>query len=103
MSEKEPSFTIAGITYSNANKVKAKAKSIVAQKKDGDKLEGYEEEFIRHILSFHDKSTDKIRDYSHFTVGKHPEFKNTRCFLVVRKNGDEEDFSISKCIDKMEK
>lgn len=30
LSEKEPSFTIAGITYSNANKVKAKAKAIIA-------------------------------------------------------------------------
>ena len=52
LSEKEKSFTIAGITYSNANKVKAKAK--MAQKKDGEQLEGYEEEFIRHILSFHE-------------------------------------------------
>ena len=54
LSEKEKSFTIAGITYSNANKVKAKAKAIMAQKKDGEQLEGYEEEFIRHILSFHE-------------------------------------------------
>lgn len=83
LEEKEPSFTIAGITYQNANKVKAKAKAIVAQKKDGDKLEGYEEEFIKHILGFHERHEEKLKDLSHFIVGPHPEFKSTRCFLVV--------------------
>lgn len=75
LTEKEKSFTIAGITYSNSNKVKAKAKAIMAQKKDGETLEGYEEEFIKHILSFHERAKDKMKDFSHFTVGKHPEFK----------------------------
>lgn len=102
LTEKEKTFTIAGITYSNSNKVKAKAKAIIAQKKDGEVLEGYEEEFMKHILGFHERAADKLKDFSHFTVGKHPEFKQTRCFLVVRKSGEEEDFSVSKCIENME-
>ena len=33
------------------------------------------------------------------TVGKHSEYINSRCFIIVKNNDIYEDFSIQKCID----
>lgn len=98
----EKQYTIAGTTYVNINKVKSKAKVIMNMKDDGQKLEGYEEEFMKEIIKHHDKHDEKMKDFSHFTVYEHPDHKNTRCFFVVRSDGTKEDFSMSKCIKKME-
>jgi hypothetical protein len=72
VTEFEPSFTIGGIKYSNASKVKSKARSIMNLKQNGDKLEGYEEEFMRFIIEHHEKVEQKMKDFDHFTVDTHP-------------------------------
>lgn len=100
--EDERSYSIAGTTYANINKVKSKAKTIMNIKDDGQKLEGYEEQFMKKIIKNHDKHDQKMKDFDHFVVDEHPDYKNTRCFFVVRKDGTKEDFSMSKCIKKME-
>ncbi len=100
--EEEKTYTIAAVTYANINKVKSKAKTIMNIKDDGQKLEGYEEEFMKEIIKNHDKHDEKMKDFSHFIVDEHPNYRNTRCFFVVRADGTKEDFSMSKCIKKME-
>jgi hypothetical protein len=50
----------------------------------------------------HEKGEAKLRDFQAFEVGEHPDYAKTRCFFVVRKDGTKEDFSISKCITKLE-
>ena len=96
------SFTIAGIYYTDINKVKSKSRAILNIKKDGEKLDKPDEEFMSEILKFHDRHGDKVKDFSHFEVGAHPEFTKTRCFFVVNKAGAKEDFSVSKCINNLE-
>ncbi|CAI2372682.1 unnamed protein product [Moneuplotes crassus] len=100
--EDDKQYTIAGTTYMNINKVKSKAKTIMNIKDDGQKLEGYEEEFLKEIIKHHEKHDEKMKDFSHFIVDEHPSYRNTRCFFVVRADGTKEDFSMSKCIKKME-
>lgn len=92
------SFTIAGVYYMDLNKVKSKARAILNLKKDGETLEKADADFMKEILKFHDKADEKLKDYDHFEVGPHPEFSKTRCFFVVKKGGNKEDFSVSKCI-----
>ena len=72
-------------------------------KKDGEKLSGNDEEFMKELIKFHDRAEDKMKNYEHFEVGEHPNFAKTRCFFSVRKDGTKEDFSISKCILNLEK
>ena len=88
--------------YSDINKVKSKARAILNLKKDGEKLTGNDSEFIKELLEFHDKGEAKLRDFDSFEVGEHPDYAKTRCFFVNRKDGTKEDFSISKCITKLE-
>jgi len=44
-----------------------------------------------------------LKGFSHFEAGEHPDFAKTRCFFIVRKDGEKEDFSIAKCIQNLEK
>jgi hypothetical protein len=71
-------------------------------KKDGEKLTGNDSDFIKELLAFHEKGDQKLNNFEHFEVGEHPNFAKTRCFFVVRKDGSKEDFSISKCIGRLE-
>ena len=96
------SYEIAGQYYADILKVKSKARAILNLKKDGEKLTGNDEEFIKELLAFHEKGEKKLKDFEHFEVGEHPDFSKTRCFFVVRKDGTKEDFSISKCIQRLE-
>lgn len=92
------SYEIAGVYYMDINKVKSKSRAILNIRKDGEKLEKAEEDFIKEILQFHDKKDQKLKDFKSFEVGAHPEFTKTRCFFVVHGDGTKEDFSVSKCI-----
>ena len=84
------------------NKVKSKSRAILNIKRDGEKLDQADEDFMKEILRHHHNYYGKIAEFSHFEVGPHPEFTKTRCFFVVRKDGAKEDFSVSKCINNLE-
>ena len=53
---------------------------------------------MKELLNYHHKAEEKMKDFDHFIVGEHPEYEKTRCFFVVRKDGEKIDFSIGKCI-----
>ena len=84
------------------NKVKSKSRAILNIKRDGEKLDQADEDFMKEILKHHHKADAKMENFAHFEVGQHPEFSKTRCFFVVRKDGSKEDFSVSKCISNLE-
>lgn len=97
------SYEIAGVYYTDISKVKSKARAILNLKKDGEKLTGNDEEFLKELIKCHDKSEDKMKNFEHFEAGEHPSYEKTRCFFIVRNDGSKEDFSISKCIFNLEK
>ena len=96
------SYEIAGVYYLDINKVKSKSRAILNLKKDGETIDGNDGDFIKELLEFHDKKDQKLRDFDHFEVGAHPSYDKTRCFFVVRKNGEKEDFSVTKCLMNLE-
>lgn len=97
------SYEIAGQFYLDINKVKSKSRAILNIKKDGEKLDGHDAEFLLELLQLHEKKDQKTKDFDHFEVGVHPLYEKTRCFFVVRKDGTKEDFSVTKCIMALEK
>ena len=96
--KQKKSYTIAGVYYMDINKVKSKSLAILNNMKDGDKLNEQDTDFMKEILRFHAKADEKMKDFTHFEVGPHPEYPKTRCFFVGKKDGKKEDFSVSKCI-----
>ena len=65
------SYEIAGVYYLDINKVKSKSRAILNLKKDGERLEGNDEAFVKEIISFHERSDAKLANLSHFEVGTH--------------------------------
>jgi uncharacterized protein YPO0396 len=66
------SYEIAGVYYLDINKVKSKSRAILNLKKDGERLEGNDEEFMKELIAFHDKKDQKMKDFDYFEVGVHP-------------------------------
>ena len=89
--------------YEDFNRVKSKSRAILNLKKDKERLEGAELEFIKELLRFHPKSEDKLQDLQAIEVDRHPEFFKTRCFFTVKNDGVKTDFSIQKCIQALER
>ena len=56
---------------------------------------------MKELLKYHTNAEKKIDDIDHFEVGKHPQFSETNCFFIVRKDGTKEDFSFNKCIKQI--
>lgn len=66
----------------------------------GDRLTPeHEKAVIERLLPYHPESEKKIGSgIDYIAVGLHPEFENSRCLFIARKDGQLEDFSYWKCI-----
>jgi len=65
---------------------------------DNEKFSKIDDEFIHSIFKFHKNYENKSKNLSHFTVGVHPTYTETRCFFIVKDDETKEDFSVNKCI-----
>ncbi len=43
-----------------------------------------------------------MKNFKHFVVDVNPSYVDTRCLFVVKNDGTREDFSVVKCIQKIE-
>ncbi|XP_031496364.1 protein DCL homolog, chloroplastic [Nymphaea colorata] len=66
----------------------------------GDRLSmEHEKKIIERLLPYHPEVEKKIGCGIDFiTIGFHPDFENSRCLFIVRKDGLAVDFSFWKCI-----
>lgn len=54
---------------------------------DNQKINSPDKEFILDILNFHNSVKDKTANMDYITVCEHPDFKSSRCFFIVNKDG----------------
>lgn len=66
----------------------------------GERLSAEHEKIIlERVLPYHPELEKKIGcGIDYIIVGYHPEFENSRCLFIVRKDGEVIDFSYWKCI-----
>lgn len=66
----------------------------------GDRLSPeHEKAILERLLPYHPEYEKKVGSgIDYITVGLHPEFENSRCLFIVRKDGKRVDFSFWKCI-----
>ncbi|AQK56381.1 Protein DCL, chloroplastic-like [Zea mays] len=66
----------------------------------GDRLcPEHEKAILERLLPYHPQYNEKIGcGIDYITVGLHPEFENSRCLFIVRKDGEQIDFSFWKCV-----
>src|SRR5260370_13325353 len=69
--------------------------------KNGERIEGSDESFLRDLLNLHPRASDKIgKGVSHFSIGPNGFWKGkTRHFKVHRIDGTATDFSFLKCVN----
>jgi len=87
--------------YSDINKLKGIFKNILMKTSNDEIIKEPHHTMLMDLLKFHESFENKIKDLQYFTVGPHPEYKESRCFFVVRKDGTREDFSAKKCLEHM--
>ncbi|KAH9617551.1 hypothetical protein KSS87_012209 [Heliosperma pusillum] len=66
----------------------------------GDRLSPeHETTILERLLRYHPECEKKIGcGIDYITIGYHPQFEESRCLFIVRKDGELEDFSYWKCI-----
>jgi hypothetical protein len=95
--------TIGEEKFDDAVLIRNKARQILNDAKDDEKLKDKEHKFILDLLKYHHKYDEKVKDLDYITVGKPEKFDTSRCFLIVKKDKTKDDFSIQKCIDNLVK
>lgn len=88
-------------TFQDGKEVMAYVSDITRVKyKLGEKLSGEDFDVIYSLLSHHPRFKEKVGEagVEAIAVGRHPTFKR-KCLMMVKKNGDIEDFSALKCVD----
>ncbi|CAN1191958.1 Protein DCL, chloroplastic [Linum perenne] len=69
----------------------------------GEKLcPDHERIIVDKLLRYHPKCAEKIGcGIDYITVGHHSDFNTSRCLFIIRKDGEQVDFSYWKCIKGM--
>ena len=91
----------SSIFNNNANQMKTIFKKIINETKNGEVIEEPNKTMLMDLLQFHENKEKKLKNFHHFTVNDHPEHEDSRCFFVVRTDGETEDFSLAKCINNI--
>lgn len=74
---------------------------LLKSSEEGKPLPEAEANCLRELLKYHVNSEKKLVEIDHFEVGLHPKFTETKCFLIVKKDGTKEDFSFNKCVKQI--
>lgn len=97
----ENPVTLGGQKYTDITLVKAEARKILNNCKDGEPLKDKDKDFMLDLLKYHHNYEEKSKDLDFITVGKPEEYKYSRCFIITNKNKTKTDFSFQKCIDNL--
>ena len=91
---------IGCLTFKSKKEAKDYIRPIFNKYKDGQRIAGEEDSFLRDLISLHPESVTKIGSgISHFTIQPDQEWGTTRHFVLVRLDGQSTDFSFHTCID----
>ena len=96
--------TLGGVTYTTREDVVTYARSLIAEGSavEGGALSEEAQKFVTDLLAHHANPAEKTGPgIQSVKVGFNPEFPDTKCFVLVRNDGTEVDFSYLKCIEKI--
>ena len=94
-------ITLGDEKFTDSNLIKNKARKIITDTKDGEKLKENDQKFVLDLLKYHHNYESKSKDLDYITVGKPENYESSRCFIIVNKKNEKHDFSVKKCIDNL--
>lgn len=87
--------------FKSIKEIKSYFGKLLKGTKEGESLNKIDTVIMKELLKYHERAEDKLKNLDHFEAGLHPQYKETKCFLIVNDKGDKEDFSFNKCIKKI--
>lgn len=96
--------SLGGMDFSSRDEVVTYARGLIAE---GDAAEdgaisAEGQTFVKEVLKLHEKADEKTGPgVKRIKVGRNPDFPETSCFVVVRTDDTEVDFSYIKCLNKV--
>merc|ERR1711865_427199 len=101
--ERNRPIVVGAQRFVNVPALRGRVKEIVNSRSDGETLkpDGSDFKLIKALLSFHPKGEQKSKDMVGIKVAKSSQ-GDSRCFWMVKENGDAEDFSAQKCLSAIE-
>ena len=90
-----------GTAYPSLDALKAVFKALIVKTKNEEVIPEPGRSQLLELLKHHEHGEEKLKGVKDFTVSLHPEYKQTRCFFVLRDDGTKEDFSFHKCLNNM--
>ena len=95
--------TLGGTEFGTRDEVIAHARALIASGSAADgKLEDAAVAFVKDIFAHHEKKAEKEgAGLATFKVGRNPAYPETSCFVIVRTDDTEADFSYLKCLDRI--
>jgi len=95
--------TLGDKKFKDAALIKAETRRIINDTKDDEKLKEKDHKFVLDLLKYHHNYDKKSKDLDHITVGKPKDYDSSRCFIIVNKKNEKDDFSVYKCIENLVK
>merc|ERR1719313_606293 len=107
--QRQKPVVLAGQKFPNVATVRAKVKEIIMARKDGQALvEGSPDTaLIKAVIAYHPKGEEKTKGMVSLEVNTSghtsAQGKASRCFFMVKADGEKEDISMVKCFAEMER
>ena len=95
---------LGGMEFGSRDEVITYARGLIAEgdAADDGAINADGQAFVTDLLKLHDKADEKMgAGIKCIKVGRNPEYPDTSCFMVKRKDDTEVDFSYLKCLNKI--
>lgn len=86
--------------FSDIRQLKNHLKLIVNKTKNGDVLDEKNFLLVNEILKHH-PGRHTMGNIVQIKVDVHPQYKTSRCYIMVKDDGTEQDFSFHKCLNNI--
>lgn len=94
---------ISGKRFKSLQEIKSIFAKILKSYKPEEIVKEEDEELLKGLLQYHTKAQEKLQNFKCFEVNFHEQYKETKCFFIVKESGDKEDFSYVQCIKNISK
>ena len=91
---------LGNMKFIDIKDIRQKARTIMNNIKEGEQPQPHDKKFLEDVIAYH-PNKEKSANLDHFTTGQNPNFTGSKCFILVKKDGSKEDFSVNKCLDEI--
>jgi len=93
-------ITLGSNKFLDLKDIRQRSRNILNNLKEGEKCSEADTNFLNDVLKYH-PNKEKSKNLDYFTCGQNPDYLESKCFILVKKDGSKSDFSVNKCLDSL--